>query len=145
MATNTIFPDEWWNLDSEGYEDARLSLRSLAHRELDPSTKDVSTFNCLWTLDLSMELSTPCRCTVLELVFLLQQMQLFDKLLPKIHGPLKGMVGILSDKELKDVMDARKSKKGAAVKASKPVLHTPAKQAKLTPVRSSGKKKDVAK
>ncbi len=39
-----IFPDEWWNLSTEDYEEAKLTLRTLTRRELDPSTKDVRYF-----------------------------------------------------------------------------------------------------
>ena len=42
IMAEAIFPDEWWNLPLEDYDEARITLRALASRDLEPGTKDVS-------------------------------------------------------------------------------------------------------
>ena len=69
-------------------------------------------------------------------------MKLFDKVLPRMHASMKEMIEVLNEKELKEILDARKVKKGTAAKA---LVKTPAKQAKVTPKKSPGGKKSVAK
>jgi len=43
MAENTMFPACWWKLPKEQYDEARGALKSLAGKDLEPGTKDVSS------------------------------------------------------------------------------------------------------
>jgi hypothetical protein len=128
--TEVIFPKEWWKMTKDEYNNGLIALKALLNtRDLEVGIKEVSkVFESLEREEKRRgeKRENLVRCIVKRSLFKkvsyfsLKQLKYVDKTLPKLHSSILYVQGQLSEKEAKEVFEAKTGLKSSIAKQATP-------------------------